>query len=309
MKENTSGQDKISVIIPVYNDEKELLVPTIKTVLRQTHQNFEIIVVDDGSPLPIEEKLEGLDQRIAYYKIQHANANVARNHGINKSTGDYIAMLDADDAWLEDHLEKCLKSLKESGADGSYGGLYFTREHGVRDENEKMIARALREGESMIDYLLETVTGAQTSTYFTTAQSAKGTMWDPELIDHQDYDFIVRFERNYKLIAREEEPTTIYYLVSNRKQHYESCIAFTENNLRDIDPMVYTSYNLRMFGGAVEVEAPQKFVDYFRREATKHCEFLSFRLYLSIRDPKTKWAAWLDKLRYLWRIYRVKVEL
>jgi len=75
----------ISVVIPVYNPD-EILIETIQSVLKQTYQNFEIIIVDDGSATDIVSYLEQVtDKRFIIYKLQHKNANVARNYGVSHS--------------------------------------------------------------------------------------------------------------------------------------------------------------------------------------------------------------------------------
>jgi glycosyltransferase involved in cell wall biosynthesis len=87
--------------------------------------------VDDGSTidsLPYIEQFD--DPRIQYYKLEHKNANVARNYGINQSKGKYIAMLDSDDLWLENHLEDCINTLQKAGADGLYGSLILRNING-----------------------------------------------------------------------------------------------------------------------------------------------------------------------------------
>jgi len=189
----------ISVIIPVYNGNKTIL-KTLSGVLQQTYIHFEIIVVDDGSDNPVGAFLQQHinDDRISVYRIKHSNADVARNFGIEKSGGEYIAMLDADDYWLENHLKDCLKLLVESNAEGLYGSIYMCQE--PFDDFKKMqilYARKPKKGESIVNYLLSTGCGAQTSTLFTTAQSMKDIQWDSSLIDHQDYDFVTRFYKKY----------------------------------------------------------------------------------------------------------------
>ncbi|GHT70554.1 hypothetical protein FACS1894155_06460 [Bacteroidia bacterium] len=95
----------ISVIIPVYNPDESVL-ETIQSVLNQTYENFELIVVDDGSDFDVTTIIQQFnDSRIFFYKLEHKNANIARNYGILISSGLYIAMLDSDDIWMENHLE------------------------------------------------------------------------------------------------------------------------------------------------------------------------------------------------------------
>ena len=289
----------ISVVIPVYNGEKTI-IDTLTGVLKQTYSNFEVIIVDDGSDHPVESFIKPLmeNHRIRIFRTERSNANIARNYGIRESRGEYIAMLDADDYWLENHLQDCLALLQESGADGLYGSLFLNRSLPVDIQGFPIFhARELRDGESMVDYLLTTGLGAQTSTLFATARSMKDILWHPELIDHQDYDFVVRFCKKYKMTVK-KEPTVVYYLSSGRATHYETCIRFVEDNINDIDPDVYMRYNLGMYLRAAQKEESKKFVPYFFKEATRYKECLSYQQYISIRNPQSRIREWMDKLNY-----------
>jgi len=300
----------ISVIIPAYNGEKTIL-HTVAGVLNQTYSNFEIIVIDDGSDNPVEFFLQQHihDDRIGVYRTERSNADVARNVGIEKSKGEYIAMLDADDYWLENHLTDCLKLLQDSHAEGLYGSIFRHRGQS-NDFNQSPIlyARPLKKGESMVDYLLTTGCGAQTSTLFTTAQSMKDIRWDPSLIDHQDYDFVTRFYSKYSMVAK-REPTVVYSLASGREPHYETCIQYVEQNIRNIHPAVYTEYNKRIYSCALRSHAPEKIIAYFRREATKYKEYLSYRQYLVIRNPRTYYQTLREKMIYMIYITRKRLRV
>ena len=286
----------ISVVIPVYNGEKTL-IGTIESVLKQTYAHFEVIIVDDGSDYSVESFIYPLidDHRIRVCRTERSNANVARNYGIMESEGEYIAMLDADDCWLENHLQDCLTLLQESDADGLYGSLFMRYSlYGDIKNLPIFHARQLQKNESMVDYLLTTVLGAQTSTLFTTACSMKDILWNPKLIDHQDYDFVVRFCKKYQMTIK-KNPTVAYYLSSGRVPHYETCIQFVENNLKDIDPTIYTRYNLKMYKQSVQNEESRKFASYFQKEATRYKEYLSYQLYISICNPQSRIREWIKK--------------
>nr|WP_315220609.1 glycosyltransferase family 2 protein [uncultured Flavobacterium sp.] len=93
-----------SVIIPLYNKEN-FIENTILSVLDQTFQDFEIIVVNDGSTDKSEEKLLQIkDERIRYFYKKNEGVSTARNYGIEKAKAHYIAFLDADDYWFPDFL-------------------------------------------------------------------------------------------------------------------------------------------------------------------------------------------------------------
>ena len=102
---------KVSVVIPVYN-VMPYLERCVQSVVRQTYQNLEIILVDDGSTDgsgKLCDKIAGTDQRIRVIHQKNQGLSGARNTGIRQATGEYIVFLDSDDEWLlSDGLEKLL---------------------------------------------------------------------------------------------------------------------------------------------------------------------------------------------------------
>lgn len=100
-------ENLVSVIIPTYN-RSDLIKETINSVLNQTHKNFELIIVDDGSTDNTKTVIESFkDNRIKYILQKHIGLPATgRNNGINIAKGDYIALLDSDDQWLPKKSEK-----------------------------------------------------------------------------------------------------------------------------------------------------------------------------------------------------------
>jgi glycosyltransferase involved in cell wall biosynthesis len=95
---------KVSVLIPTYNCAATIR-ESIDSVLNQTYQDFEIIVVDDGSTDNTKALLEGYGDRVRYFYQDNAGATRARLHGLHQARGEYIAIIDADDIWLPDKLK------------------------------------------------------------------------------------------------------------------------------------------------------------------------------------------------------------
>lgn len=113
-----------SVVIPLYNKE-EFIEDTLESVFNQTFQNFEIIVVNDGSTdnsLSLVSKLVGPKLRII--STENKGVSFARNLGIKKANADYIALLDADDHWYPNHLETIFYLIKEFPRAGMYCSRY-----------------------------------------------------------------------------------------------------------------------------------------------------------------------------------------
>lgn len=96
---------KFSIVIPVYNREKQVS-QAIRSVLEQRYENFEIIVVDDGSTDKTADAVKAFpDPRVRYIYQENKERAAARNNGTLNSTGDYITFLDSDDEFLPDHLQ------------------------------------------------------------------------------------------------------------------------------------------------------------------------------------------------------------
>ncbi|AWK04983.1 glycosyltransferase family 2 protein [Flavobacterium crocinum] len=101
-----------SIIIPLYNKEN-FIGNTIQSILDQTFQDFEIIIVNDGSTDKSEEKiLQFKDSRIQYYSKKNEGASTARNYGIEKASSDFITFLDADDYWYPTFLETMFNNIQ-----------------------------------------------------------------------------------------------------------------------------------------------------------------------------------------------------
>ena len=103
----------VSIIIPTFN-RANLIKDTINSVLAQSYKNFELIIGDDGSTDNTEEVINSIkDLRIVYLPLPHAGLPATpRNKGIEISKGEFIAILDSDDLWLPNKLEKCLSCFE-----------------------------------------------------------------------------------------------------------------------------------------------------------------------------------------------------
>ena len=99
----TAGLPLVSVIIPTYN-RWPMIGEAVRSVLAQTFNGFEVIVVDDGSIDPTVASLNGHDSRLKVLSQPRAGVAAARNAGVDMSRGKYIAFLDSDDLWSPEKL-------------------------------------------------------------------------------------------------------------------------------------------------------------------------------------------------------------
>lgn len=108
--------EKISVIIPVFNDEKRI-EKSINSVLNQTYKNLELIVVNDGSTDKTLEKIQKCsDKRIKVFTQENQGTGQARNKGLKEATGDFICFVDSDDTIELNFLEKMSNLIKQKEA-------------------------------------------------------------------------------------------------------------------------------------------------------------------------------------------------
>lgn len=119
--------DKVSIIVPVYGVEK-YIGECIESLVKQTHRNLEIILVDDGGmdrSAEICEEYAALDNRIRVIHKPNGGAASARNVGIDVATGEYICFVDGDDYVEKSYVEHLLMWLTEADTDISECGLHF----------------------------------------------------------------------------------------------------------------------------------------------------------------------------------------
>lgn len=112
---------QVSVIIPAYN-AAEYIGETLDSVFAQTFKDYEVIVINDGSPdtEELEKALERYAPKLRYLKQENRGAAAARNTGIRAASGELVAFLDADDTWKPNFLEKQIALLKRSNVDFVY---------------------------------------------------------------------------------------------------------------------------------------------------------------------------------------------
>ena len=125
----------VSVITPVYNSEK-YIGDTIESVLAQTHQNWEMIIVDDCSCDDTEAIIRSYsDSRITYHKLdRNSGAAEARNVALSKANGRYVAFLDADDVWKPEKLSRQLEFMINKNI-----GFCFTAYEIMRQPHNKLV--------------------------------------------------------------------------------------------------------------------------------------------------------------------------
>ena len=189
---------KVSVVIPTYNRAR-FIVDTIHSVLAQSFQDFEIIVVDDGSTDNTAQVVSGLP--VTYIRQENQGGPVARNNGLKVARGEYIAFLDSDDALLENALEKGVEVLDRHPEVGfSYGWAYLMDEKGHIFGLRRSRSRHsyVREGREEIGELIfGNYIPSPTSMIRRSCLEEVGA-FDPELrVVSEDFELWVRLAKRY----------------------------------------------------------------------------------------------------------------
>ena len=176
-------KDLVSIITPSYKSRK-FIVDTINSVLKQTYENWEMIIVDDVSPDDSNILIEAYvkqDYRIKLLKLEkNSGPAIARNKAINEAKGQYIAFLDADDLWMPEKLEKQILFMKNNKYEFSFTSYATMSESGMK-LNKIMLS------EEKIDYmklLKSNKIGCLTAIYDT---ERIGKIYMPLLQKRQDF--------------------------------------------------------------------------------------------------------------------------
>src|SRR5712691_7731645 len=113
-----NSDPKVSIVMPAYN-VAPYIRETLESVFAQTFSDYEVIIVNDGSPdtEELERVLEPFRDRIRYFKQENRGAGAARNVALRAARGEFIAFLDADDLWLPNYLDEQLRFIRTAACD------------------------------------------------------------------------------------------------------------------------------------------------------------------------------------------------
>jgi glycosyltransferase involved in cell wall biosynthesis len=186
----------VSVIIPAYN-VAPFIGETLRSVLAQTFSEYEVIIINDGSPdtVELEAVLAPYLDRIIYLKQENQGAGAARNTGLRAARGEFVAFLDGDDQWLPSFLEKQLKLIRSGPG---YDLVYANAElfgNGPKARGTVM-QREPSEGPVTFESLLAERCLVNTSTVLARREPILEVgLFDVTLRNSQDFDLWVRLAK------------------------------------------------------------------------------------------------------------------
>ena len=205
---------RVSIIIPTYN-RADLIVRAIKSLQKQTVDNFEIFVVDDASTDNTGEVIKDLnDDRIKYIRLpENKGQCISRNIAIKQANGEFIGFLDSDDEWLPEKIEKQIRVFEESD-DPKLAAVYcgYIEKDEVRN---KTMSFTIDRNETKGDYYKTLLSGhcPSTPTMFLVKKSVLDEVqgFDEFLPTFVDYDLWLRIARLGYSFDSVEEPLIVKY--------------------------------------------------------------------------------------------------
>ncbi len=265
----------VSVVITTYKREQKYVKEALNSVLNQTYQNIEVILVDDnGMGSEYGEALKRLcceNQKVTYLQNEkNSGAQFSRNQGIMKSKGEYVAFLDDDDIWSETKIEKQMKLFTDdsigmvfcdgySFEDGDMNKLGTFREVSIFDRPIS------HEMELFNDYI-----GSTSQVLIKKECFSKVGIFDCDMPARQDYEMWLRISRHY-LIVGVPEPLLFYRvhagerISKNLKKCFDSYILLLDKYKKDYKKNKYAKSKLilRLFTTSIEMKSTKNTIKYF----------------------------------------------
>ena len=191
-----------SVIVPLFNKEPFIL-ETLKSIINQSFQDFEVILVDDGSTdFGLQEVKKLNDPRLKVFSQENKGAGVTRNNGINMANAPYIALLDADDSWHENHLLELKKQIDMFPNAGLYCNNYEIFYSELVSRKAQFNFEFSKDCIIVKDYFKASIINSvawTSAVAFSKNKFEDVGGFDPKLKTAQDLDLWIRFALKYEV--------------------------------------------------------------------------------------------------------------
>ncbi len=276
----------VSVIIPVYN-RADTIQRAIDSVLCQTYENLELLIVDDGSTdNTVEIAKTYMDKRIRIICQEHGGANKARNTGIANAKGDYIAFQDSDDAWHADKLDTQVNIMRVRNYSACYSAYNLHKDHQVHTVPVNFEDRN-RYQEGLNEILKErNVVGTPTLIFKREVLTLMGNeLFDEQMPRLQDYDFVIRLFKVCRL-AYVNRPLVDAFRtkdsISDAGALYEAAGRIVEKHSDFLNVEKFIDFVVSIEAG---IDMPQKLIediDLFQKKAGVETDQCKDKMLMSI---------------------------
>lgn len=237
------SKPRVSVIIPTYK-RSEMLPRAIESVLRQTLENIEVIVVDDNDPdtdfrKETEKRMERYanNPKVIYIKHEkNRNGAAARNTGIKYAKGDYIAFLDDDDEFMP---EKLALQVKRMDSLSNVWGACYTAYKKINRNGIIQYSSEKREGDLLTIALMKNLYIGSGSNIFIRREVVDVIGgYDESFKRNQDLEFLVRVLEKYKISYVDYCGLVIHYEVRNQRFSYDELINIKKHYLQKFESLI-----------------------------------------------------------------------
>jgi len=222
---NTLGL--VSIIVPLYNSEKTIL-PTFNSLVNSSYKNIEILLIDDGSndnTKSICEEFVKIYNNVKYFRKKNGGVASARNFGISKARGQFIALCDHDDYWVPNKLEKQIVLFQNNNVGVVYSGSYTLDDSGIM---KKRIYDRYYEGACSMRILVDNCIPASSVVIRKECLNSVGFFEENRLLSGVDDKHLwVRISKEYNVLAVREE------LIIHRTG--SNCYSFQEDKMFDAE--------------------------------------------------------------------------
>jgi glycosyltransferase involved in cell wall biosynthesis len=225
---------RVGVILPTYN-RAGLVARAASSVLRQTFSDLELCIVDDGSTDGTPQAVAAIgDSRVRYERIDHRGPAAARNHGMARASGEYVAFIDSDDEWLPEKLERQMAVFVRYG---TALGLVYTAARWQSDVSGKPVGifpvRFKGPG-SLFDQLLRGPSPIPFSSVLVRRECTERVGgFDESLASAEDREWLLRLARRYDFFGLDEIHVVRHvHAGSMRSENLSAKIEFEEEMMR-----------------------------------------------------------------------------
>ena len=283
----------VSIIVNCYNGEK-FLSDAIKSALSQTYKNWELIFWDNQSKDSSKEIFNSFkDERLKYfYANKHTVLYEARNHALEKISGNFIAFLDVDDFWEKNKLEEQIKEFKDHNVSLVYSNFWFTNE--TKTSKRLAFKFELPSGAISNEIIRDYPVGMLTILIRRESLNNLDYIFDSRFQMIGDFDLVIRLSLDHKIVGLNKPMASYRLHDSNMSKHYRKLQNFeieqwlneNEENPK-ISKLKGFSYRKKLLFYYKGIEASQNFkpleaIKYIKNIPIK----LQVRLFLYIIAPK-----------------------
>jgi glycosyltransferase involved in cell wall biosynthesis len=186
---------RFSVVIPTFN-RGHMVAKSIDSVVRQSFEDWHLVVVDDGSTDDTREVVEEFDDsRIDYVPRPHEERSVARNTGIDSSVGEFVCFLDSDDRWHADHLDRIQDEIVRQD---DRPALYFTSWRWVFPDRARNICLPSPAGRNPVEFVIENQIACSAACIHRSI--GEQLKFNPGLVINEDVEYFARIASMFALI-------------------------------------------------------------------------------------------------------------